>query len=98
MLRNVDEVAFTTFVPGYFYGFTNFDIQVDNIHIGQPLGGGCASCPADYNQDGGVDGADVEAFFTDWQDSVGCADTNQDGGIDGSDVEAFFSAWQAGGC
>ena len=23
-------------------------------------------CPADYNQDGGVDGPDVDAFFTDW--------------------------------
>ena len=98
VLRNVDEVSFTTFVPGYFYGFTNFDIQVDNIHIGQPLGDACPACPADYNQDGGVDGGDVESFFTDWENSAGCADTNADGGIDGGDVEAFFVVWQAGGC
>jgi hypothetical protein len=33
VLQSVDELAFTTFVPGYFFGFTNFDIQVDNITI-----------------------------------------------------------------
>jgi hypothetical protein len=55
-------------------------------------------CAADYNQDGGVDGADVSAFFADWEASVGCADTNQDGGIDGSDVDTFFAAWESGGC
>ncbi len=33
VITSVDEIAFTTFVPGYFFGFTNFDIQVDNISI-----------------------------------------------------------------
>ena len=33
VLTNVDELAFTTFVPGFFYGFTNFDVGVDNISI-----------------------------------------------------------------
>jgi hypothetical protein len=61
-------------------------------------GGGCPACPADYNQDGGIDGSDVEAFFTDWEGGAGCGDTNQDGGIDGADVEFFFSAWENGGC
>jgi hypothetical protein len=51
-------------------------------------------CAADYNQDGGVDGADVEAFFIDWQDGLFDADVNQDGGVDGADVEAFFLDWQ----
>jgi hypothetical protein len=55
-------------------------------------------CPADYNNDGGVDGADVSAFFQDWQDALGCSDTNGDGGVDGADVDAFFVAWEAGGC
>lgn len=61
-------------------------------------GSGCLPCPADYNQDGGIDGTDVEAFFADWEAAVGCSDTNQDGGIDGSDVDAFFAAWENGGC
>lgn len=33
VLRGVDEIVFTTFVPGWFYGFTAFDVVVDNITI-----------------------------------------------------------------
>ena len=55
-------------------------------------------CPADFNQDGGVDGGDVEAFFISWEAGAVPADVNADGGVDGSDVESFFTAWQAGGC
>ena len=33
VLASVDELAFTTFVPGFFFGFTNFDMQVDNVGI-----------------------------------------------------------------
>ncbi|MBX3384730.1 MAG: PQQ-dependent sugar dehydrogenase [Phycisphaeraceae bacterium] len=55
-------------------------------------------CPADFNQDGGVDGQDVEAFYTAWENALPEADVNQDGGIDGTDVEVFFVAWEAGGC
>ncbi|MBX3410916.1 MAG: SUMF1/EgtB/PvdO family nonheme iron enzyme [Phycisphaeraceae bacterium] len=55
-------------------------------------------CPADYNNDGGVDGADVEAFFLDWQLGQSAADVNFDGGVDGQDVEIFFVAWEASGC
>lgn len=59
---------------------------------------GCGACSADYNQDGGVDGADVEAFFIGWEAAESCSDVNQDGGIDGGDVETFFIAWENGGC
>lgn len=55
-------------------------------------------CPADFNQDGGVDGADVEAFFLAWEQGEPESDVNQDGGIDGADVETFFIAWENGGC
>jgi hypothetical protein len=55
-------------------------------------------CPADFNNDGGVDGADVEAFFNAWEAGDPAADVNGDGGIDGADVETFFTAWEAGGC
>ncbi|HEY6565790.1 MAG TPA: hypothetical protein VIY86_14975 [Pirellulaceae bacterium] len=30
VLQSVDEFRFTTFVPGFFFGFTNFEMQVDN--------------------------------------------------------------------
>lgn len=55
-----------------------------------------AGCVGDYNQDGGVDGADIESFFIDWESGEGLADVNQDGGIDGGDVEFFFLRWEAG--
>ncbi len=55
-------------------------------------------CPADFNNDGGVDGADVEAFFAAWEAGDESADVNADGGVDGGDVETFFAAWEAGGC
>ncbi len=31
VLANVDQLEFTTFVPGFFFGFTNFDMSVDNV-------------------------------------------------------------------
>lgn len=58
----------------------------------------CAACAADFNQDGGIDGSDIGAFFAEWEQGAACADANQDGGIDGSDVGAFFVVWEAGGC
>jgi hypothetical protein len=58
----------------------------------------CLECPADFNEDGGIDGSDVDAFFAAWELGVCDADVNADGGVDGSDVDAFFAAWEAGGC
>jgi hypothetical protein len=53
-------------------------------------------CVGDFNGDGGVDGADVVAFFAAWEVGDSAADVSEDGGIDGSDLEVFFTAWQAG--
>jgi hypothetical protein len=58
----------------------------------------CPPCAADYNQDGGVDGADVEAFYTDWESGAQCADMNLDGAVDGQDVEGFFRSWGFTSC
>ncbi len=58
----------------------------------------CSACPADFNQDGGIDGADVDAFFAAWVLGDTSADTNLDGGVDGADVDTFFVAWVNGGC
>lgn len=55
-------------------------------------------CFADFNLDGAVDGADVEAFFLAWEAADNRADVNEDGGVDGGDAETFFRAWEAGGC
>ncbi len=58
----------------------------------------CLDCPADFNRDGGVDGADVTEFFAAWESGNCDADTDADGGVGGLDVEVFFAAWEAGGC
>ncbi|MCX5691081.1 MAG: hypothetical protein NTV94_15065, partial [Planctomycetota bacterium] len=55
-------------------------------------------CPADFNQDGGIDGADVNTFFGAWEAGESSADVNCDGGVDGADIDVFFPAWEAGGC
>jgi hypothetical protein len=72
------------------YGPTTVTLQLDSI---RPL-----PCPADFNQDGGVDGIDVSAFFEAWEMGDPAADVNFDGGVDGIDVSAFFDVWEAGGC
>lgn len=33
VLADVEEIAFSTYVPGFVFGFTDFDIRVDNIRI-----------------------------------------------------------------
>ena len=76
--------------------FTTRNMDLAIVKFGG--GVGCPSCAADFNEDGGVDGADIEAFFVAWESADSCADSNQDGGIDGGDIEGFFATWQAGGC
>lgn len=55
-------------------------------------------CFADFNGDGGTDGADVDAFFSAWEAGDLTADVSADGGIDGADIELFFVAWAEGTC
>jgi len=33
VLASVDEIVFTTYVPGYFYGWTDYHVAIDNISI-----------------------------------------------------------------
>jgi subtilisin family serine protease len=64
-----------------------------HMTIGDPCPIGCIG---DFNQDGGVDGSDVNAFFAAWEAGDASADVNQDGGVDGGDVNEFFAHWEAG--
>ncbi len=54
-------------------------------------------CYADYDSNGGIDGDDVIAFFTEWDLSSNCADVDGSQGVDGDDIILFFSVWDAGG-
>jgi hypothetical protein len=53
-------------------------------------------CPADFNDDGGIDGQDLFEFFEAWAGGLSSADLNFDGGTDGSDITAFFARWENG--
>jgi hypothetical protein len=33
VMASTDELAFTTYEPGFFYGFTDFDVRFDNLSI-----------------------------------------------------------------
>jgi hypothetical protein len=58
----------------------------------------CPLCPADYDDNGGVDGGDLSAFFSDFESGAGCADVDGNGGVDGGDLALFFALFEAGGC
>jgi hypothetical protein len=89
----------TTSVAATYAGITNNTWRGPTIVVFAAAGGtNPCGCAADYNQDGGVDGGDIETFFSEWEASAGCSDVNQDGGVDGSDIESFFQVWEAGGC
>jgi serine protease len=51
-------------------------------------------CPADWNDDRGVDSDDVIDFFRDWNTLD--ADFNRDGETDTDDVVNFFQRWDSG--
>jgi hypothetical protein len=57
---------------------------------------GISACIADWDTNGGVDGSDIGAFYTSWDN--GEADVNQDGGTDNNDVTAFFECWDDSHC
>ncbi|MEE2972424.1 MAG: hypothetical protein VX672_04805, partial [Planctomycetota bacterium] len=56
--------------------------------------GGGAPCPADFNQDGVVNGADFGALLSAWGKCGKCPeDLDGDGAVGGSDIGALLSAW-----
>jgi DNA-binding beta-propeller fold protein YncE len=58
----------------------------------------CPYCLSDYDSNGGVDGADLAAFFHDFEAGAPCADVNQDGGVTGTDLADFFHFFEGGCC
>ncbi len=53
-------------------------------------------CLADFDFNGGVDGGDLAAFFSAFEDGVSSADIDGNGGVDGGDLSAFFVAFEDG--
>lgn len=52
-------------------------------------------CFADFNEDGGIDAQDIQAFFLMWETGEPPADVNLDGGVTGDDVRDFFTQWSS---
>lgn len=86
-------------IPGVnSLGNVNYATMVANLVSWVADEGFCPVCPADFDQDGGVTGADISAFFEQFEQGAPCADTDQDGGVSSSDIATFFIAFEAGGC
>ncbi len=61
------------------------DVRVDRL--------GCLWAPADLNQDGHVDGADLGILLGGWGQAGSPADINDDGIVDGADLGVLLGAW-----
>jgi hypothetical protein len=86
-------------IPGVnSLGNVNYATMVSNLVSWVADEGFCPVCPADFDQDGGVTGADIAIFFEQFEQGAPCADTDLDGGVSPSDIATFFVAFEAGGC
>jgi len=92
VLQSVDEIAFTTFVPGFFFSFTDFDMQIDNITI-EPLSSGCY---ADCTGEGTLDIFDFVCFQDAFVMGDPYADCDQNSVYDIFDFICFQDAFVFG--
>ncbi len=92
VLAGADEVVFTTLQPGFFFGFTDFDLRVDNITIetvSTPT-----PTPGDLDGDGDVDAADLAIMLAAWGPCAGCeADLDGDREVGPADLATLLANW-----
>ena len=93
IMADVDVVSFTTLQPGFFFGFTDFTVRLDNIAVAR-------SAPpvvGDLNGDGIVDAPDLAALLAAWgpcPPKGGCsADLDGDGAVASPDIAVLLSNW-----
>ena len=92
VLAGADEIVFTTLQPGYFFGFTDFDLRIDNIRIAACF---VAPCPGDLTGDGQVDGEDLSLLLGQWGICPpSCpGDITGDEQVDGEDLSLLLGEW-----
>jgi hypothetical protein len=92
VLAGVDRIVFTTLEPGYMFGFTDFDLRMDNITIVRT-----EPNPADLDGDGSVGAGDLAILLGAWgtcPPKGGCpADLDGDGSVGAGDLTALLAAW-----
>lgn len=103
--RTASTIGFQGIVSDVPIGRVNFrsvlgavrDSLLDNVRLADSMPT-CPECAADYDNNGGVDGGDLAAFFADFEAGEMCADVDMNGGVDGGDLAYFFQVFEAGGC
>ena len=88
------------YTPVVLSGTTVCDNDPDQIYgpIADMGGNTLCICPADFNDDGTVDGGDLGILLAYWGPCTGVPcfeDLNQDGVVDGGDLGLVLSAWGA---
>jgi Dockerin type I domain len=93
VMAGVDIMVFTTLQPGFFFGFTDFTVRLDNISITRES----APVPGDVNGDGAVNATDIAAMLSAWgpcPPKGGCpADLDGDGAVASPDIAVLLSNW-----
>jgi hypothetical protein len=92
VLENVDEMRLTTFVPGYLYAASFWEIGFDNVTAHVESQG----CYADCDQSGGLDLFDFLCFTNAFNSGDPYADCDGSGGLDLFDFLCFTNAFNAG--
>jgi hypothetical protein len=86
VLAGIDQVAFTTLKPGFFFIQTDFDIQLDNIRID--------TCPVDFDDSGAVGTEDLLAVLAAWGPCEGCPeDLDGDGNVGTDELILVIGKW-----
>lgn len=107
VMASVDQVVFTTMVPGFFYAASDFDCRADNIKI-EPIGS--TACAADLDDgtgtgtpDDGVDINDLLYFLVQFEGGSVAVDLDNgtmtgtpDGGVDINDLLFFLVRFEEG--
>jgi hypothetical protein len=88
VLQGIDRIEFTTFVPGFFYGFSFFNVSIDNVSIA-PI---APPCPADLDADDAVGPADLAVLLASWG-GAGAADLDGDGSVGPADLAVLLASW-----
>ena len=70
------------------------DEDVIEFLVEGPADGGSPFDPADLNEDGSVDGADLAMLLSEWGTQGGRADLNGNGFVEGADLAVLLSHWQ----
>ena len=97
VLAGVDQFVITTLEPGFFFGFTDHDIAIDNLSI--TVTGTAPGCnPADIALPLGVlDLADIQCFISAFIDGAPAADIAEPFDVyDLADIQEFISAFNTG--